>query len=304
VSFAQARTLVRKYIAGLRHLGVKPGDCVCIHSFNDIHYILLALGIIGTGGIFAGTNPAYTPLELTHHLKTTATKFIISEPELLPQIKTSAQSLGIPDSRIVVFHPLSSQQCPAGMTSYTSLLEHGESDWVRFGNSEQSKTTTACRFTSSGTTGLPKACINTHFNLVAQHELNYRPEYYRKPYEVINLWTLPFFHAAVGPKALFSCFKQGETAYIMRRFELETFLRNIQKYQVTELYSVPPIAVAMMMSPLVQSGEVSLRSIRAGLVGAAPLTKESQERIKSYFHKDASYNQVWGEPNSDRGLTT
>lgn len=264
-----------------------------------MHYIALVQGIVGTGGIFAGTNPAYTPLELTHHLKITAAKFIISEPELLPQMLTAAKSLGIPESRILVFHPLRTQKCPADLTSYLSLLEHGEADWMRFSSPEQSKSTTACRLTSSGTTGLPKACINTHFNLIAEHELNYAPAYYQKPYDVRHQWALPMFHAAVAPRALFSSFKLGEVAYIMRRFDVEAFARNIGKYQVTELYMVPPIAVGLMMSPWVQTGEASLRSIRAAVVGAAPLTKESQQRLKSYLGRNATFTQGYGMTESN-----
>ena len=299
ISHSQARSMVRKFIAGLRHVGVKPGDCVCIHSFNDIEYIILTLAIIGTGGVWAGTNPAYTQLELTHHLKTTASKFVISEPELLPQIVPAAKSLGIPESKIMVFNPLPDQTCPENFLSYRSLLNYGESDWVHFTEPNQSKNTTACRFTSSGTTGLPKACINTHFNLIAQHELNYSPEYWRKPYTVRHLWPLPLFHAAIGPRAFFSALKRGEDVYLMRRFELETYIRNIEKYQITELYMVPPIAIGLIMSPLVKSGEVILRCVKAGLVGAAPLTKETQQRLRGYLGEGARFCQAWGMTESN-----
>ena len=294
ISYSQALTTVRKLIAGLRHLGVQPGDCVCIHSFNDIEYIILALAIIGSGGVWAGTNPAYTPLELTHHIRTTAAKFIICEPELLPQILPAAKSLGIPDSRVIVFHPLPNQTCPANFASYRSLLNYGEDDWVQFTHPDQSKQTTACRYTSSGTTGLPKACINTHFNLIAQHELNFGPAYWKKPYTIRHLWPLPLFHAAVGPRALLTVLKTGEEVYLMRRFDLESYIRNIERYQITELLVVPPIAIGIIMSPLVQRGDVSLRSIKAGAVGAAPLTKEMQQRLRGYLGQGAKFCQVWG----------
>ena len=31
-----ARKITRQLIAGLRAEGLRPGDCVCIHSFNDV----------------------------------------------------------------------------------------------------------------------------------------------------------------------------------------------------------------------------------------------------------------------------
>lgn len=36
ISASQARSLIRKLVAGLHAAGLKKGDCVCIHSFNDV----------------------------------------------------------------------------------------------------------------------------------------------------------------------------------------------------------------------------------------------------------------------------
>jgi len=36
ISAAQAQVLVRKLAAGLEAAGLMKGDCVCIHSFNDV----------------------------------------------------------------------------------------------------------------------------------------------------------------------------------------------------------------------------------------------------------------------------
>jgi hypothetical protein len=47
-------------VAGLQNAGLQRGDCVLIHSFNDIYYPIIVLGIIAAGGIYAGTNPSYT----------------------------------------------------------------------------------------------------------------------------------------------------------------------------------------------------------------------------------------------------
>lgn len=36
ISCNQARKLIRQIIAGLRAAGLQKGDCVLIHSFNDV----------------------------------------------------------------------------------------------------------------------------------------------------------------------------------------------------------------------------------------------------------------------------
>jgi acyl-CoA synthetase (AMP-forming)/AMP-acid ligase II len=142
---------------------------------------MLFLGIIAAGGIFAGTNPSYTPSELVHHIKTSRSEFLITEPEMLDSVLAAAQECDIPRSNIWIFDVLK-QPIPAGFRSWEALMQHGEKDWVRFDDEKTSKSTTATRLFSSGTTGLPKAAILTHHNLISQHTLVHEVTW--KPYQV------------------------------------------------------------------------------------------------------------------------
>lgn len=142
---------------------------------------MLVLAIIGAGGIFTGTNPAYTAGELSHHIKTSRCSFLISEPEILNPLLEAARDNKIPNDNIWIFNPLG-QQVPAGRRPWTDLQKHGEQDWLRFDDHDASKSTTAARLFSSGTTGLPKAVTITHYNLIAQHELVVKADH--RPYEV------------------------------------------------------------------------------------------------------------------------
>jgi acyl-CoA synthetase (AMP-forming)/AMP-acid ligase II len=45
--------------------------------------LILALAIIGAGGIFASTNPSYTHHELTHTLKISKARFVFTELDLV-----------------------------------------------------------------------------------------------------------------------------------------------------------------------------------------------------------------------------
>lgn len=64
----------------------------------------------------------------------------------------------------------------------------------------------------------------------------------------------------------------------MRRFDLEEFLSCIEKFEINEIGLVPPIAVALIMSPVTK--QYSLKTVRAVSIGAAPLGRESQDRLK------------------------
>ncbi|KAG4429423.1 hypothetical protein IFR05_015097 [Cadophora sp. M221] len=289
ISSNQARVLIRKLVAGFHAAGLKKGDCVCLHSFNDIYYPILFLGIIAAGGVFAGTNPSYTQFELVHHIKTAKTTFFITEPEMLDNAVAAARECGIPQSKVWIFDVLG-HPVPQGFRSWKELLGHGEKDWVRFDDEKTSKETTAARLFSSGTTGLPKAAVLSHYNFIAQHTLVH--EINRKSWRSRRLLCLPMFHAACVPVAHTTPLRAGQPSIIMRRFELEPLLANIEKFQINEIGIVPPIVIAIIMSGL--ASKYSLKTIRALTVGAAPLGKDSQDRMRDLLPPGTFVNQVWG----------
>jgi len=141
------------------------------------------LGIIGAGGIFAGTNPSYTTHELIHHIRTSKTSILITEPEMLDNILPAASECGIPKENILIFDVLG-QHVPHGYQSWTQLLQYGEEDWVRFDDLDIAKSSICARLYSSGTTGLPKAAMISHYNFVAQHTLVHEMNETNKDYEV------------------------------------------------------------------------------------------------------------------------
>jgi len=151
---------------------------------------MLVLAIIGAGGVFTGTNPAYTAHELAHHLKTSKSCLMLTEPEILSNILQAAKACNLSEKNILIFNPMN-QAIPRGFRSWESLLQYGEQDWVRFDDEQESRTTTAGRFFSSGTTGLPKAAVISHYNFVAQHTLAYEMNE-PKPYDVsFSLYIQP-----------------------------------------------------------------------------------------------------------------
>jgi len=188
ITSGSARSTVRKLIAGLKAEGLKPGDRVCLHSFNDvsrflafglvrstgesanstqIYYPLLYLAIIGAGGIFTGSNPGYTSLELKQHIETSHAKYIIGEPSRLNTILETAKECSIAESRIFVFDAFDKASY-GGLRSWETLLQHGEENWIRFDDAQKQRTTVASLGFTSGSTGLPKAAMIPHSYAISQ----------------------------------------------------------------------------------------------------------------------------------------
>ena len=158
------------------------------HSLQVI-YPALYFGIIGAGGIYVGSNPAYRLFELEHLFRLVEPAVVVTGESLLPNVLEAKAASAIPSARLycldaaafdITKHadcsssPLdshivhSSSGGKATHYGFEDLLMHGESDWLRIGDQETAKATPAAFFTTSGTTGLPKAAVHSHFSLVAQ----------------------------------------------------------------------------------------------------------------------------------------
>ena len=247
-------------------------------------------GIVASGGIFTGTNPGYLQYELAHAIRAAVVKYVVTEPEMLQTVLQAAEITGLPRKNILIFDHDKKQNIPSGFSSWRSLLSHGEEDWVTLSNPEECKTTVIARLFSSGTTGLPKVAQFTHYNFIAQHiqTNDWKP----KPYIQRRLIPVPMFHVAVVPTMHFSPLKNGIKVFIMRRFELETYLQNLEKHKITEMTTVPPMVIAMINSALITKHNLS--SVKHITCGAAPLKKEPQARLTALVNKDAIFTQVWG----------
>ncbi|KAF3915805.1 S-dihydroxybenzoyltransferase [Orbilia brochopaga] len=257
----QAKSMVRSLIGGLRSIGVKPGDSVCVHSFNDILYPIVALAIIGVGARFVGTNPGYTVFELNHHLKMSQTNFVISQPSLMQTIAEAAEQVGIPKANIVAFN-----------------------------DEKTAKQTILGLFASSGTTGLPKVIALSHYAWVAGTVL--LPEALERPYTVRRLMFLPAFHAFAGPLTVLMPIKMGQATYLLPRFDLAAFCEAAEKFEINETAVAPPCLQAFIKTS--EARQRQLKGLRRVWCGGAPMNIKLQVESRNLFAEDAEIVNIWG----------
>jgi acyl-CoA synthetase (AMP-forming)/AMP-acid ligase II len=132
---------------------------------------------------------------------------------------------------------------------------------------------------SSGTTGLPKGVMITHFNLIAniRQLLNTG---LTNAYSVY-LDFLPFFHIYGLTVLMNGGFANGVTQVLMPRFDSQLCLDLIQRYRVTNLFVVPPAVLALASFP--EADKFDTSSMEFILSGAAPLPPEVAQRAQRIY---------------------
>lgn len=127
---------------------------------------------------------------------------------------------------------------------------------------------------SSGTSGLPKGVMLTHFNVMAEIAILFGDDKLNldmKESDVV-LALLPFFHIYGMTVILSTVLLSGATAVVMPKFDPTVFLTAVQKHKLTYLPLVPPIVLFLAKHPAIDS--IDFSSVRSCLSGAAPLDAE------------------------------
>ena len=150
-----------------------------------------------------------------------------------------------------------------GAESYTSLLRReGELPDVRIDPRED---LIALPY-SSGTTGMPKGVMLTHYNLVAN--VSQFGDLTSLSERETMIAILPFFHIFGMVAVMAYGLRRRATLVTMPRFELETFLQLLQDHAIDRAFLVPPIVLALAKHPRVDDYDLS--SLKFILCGAAP----------------------------------
>jgi acyl-CoA synthetase (AMP-forming)/AMP-acid ligase II len=267
LTYGQLGDSIRRVATALARRGFRKGDVFGIYSPNLPEYAVIFNAVASLGGINTTANPLYTAAELADQLRDSGARFLITVPAVLDKAKEAAAAAGIED--VYVFGSA------RGARSFSELLEAPASPpTVRI----DPRTDVVALPYSSGTTGLPKGVMLTHYNLVAnlcQCEGAKSFDGFKESDVVIAV--LPFFHIYGMVVIMMLALSRGGTVVSLPRFEFREFLAALEKYGVTTAPLVPPIVLGMVKNPAV--GEFDLSRIRMVFSGAAPLGEDIARQL-------------------------
>ncbi|KAH3853329.1 hypothetical protein DPMN_095851 [Dreissena polymorpha] len=265
--YSQLEDLSRRVGSFLARKGLRKGDVVCYYGTNNPEFALLLLGCSSVGVTLTTTNPAYTPAELKQQMTIMGCRTIFT----IPALTAKCREVGFDDLIVM-------GGSEGGRPFSDALSDDGRafpSD-VRVDPKED----VAIVPFSSGTTGLPKGVMLTHYNIVS-NLLQFRGMFVTTP-EDCNIAVLPFFHLyGMGP-VLMGTLQDGGKMVTLPAFDPEAYLNAIVQHKASIIHVVPPMVLFLTRHPLVAKFDLS--RVRQVVTGAAPLgdalTKEFMEKRK------------------------
>ena len=261
-----------RFAAALTKIGVAKGDRVGILAPNCVEFVIAFYGIIKAGAVVTTLNSGYREREIAHQLNDNGAEVLVVHADLMQTAK-AARDAASSLRRLIAIEPTSKDP-----DSFWGLLE--SSTAAPPAVAVDPRTDLAVLPYSSGTTGLSKGVMLTHFNLTANvRQLIGREREVGAPRESdVILVHLPLFHIYGMNIIMNGAIGAGATQVMMGRFDIDLFLNLLDQHRVTFLFTVPPVGLGLTQYPGVSDHDLS--ALRVGFLGAAPLSADLQLRLQ------------------------
>jgi len=268
ITYADYGELVCSATRGFVSAGLKPGEVIAIHSFNSWEFCVAFHAATLAGAIPTLLNPTYREREIRYQLKNSGAAILISDAPLLAGVNLSA----LPNLRRVY----TTRNLQAGTQIFTDLLRPATCH-LPPADKPPTEALAALPY-SSGTTGLPKGVMLSHFNLVANIFQLLAPHTADLKTDDVMLCFLPLYHIYGLNVALNPVLTLGATLVLMPRFNVEHLVDLIVSESVTMMPVVPP-AMNAINQAAAAGNFPKTHTLRWVKSGAAPLAPELARRF-------------------------
>jgi len=259
---------VEKLARGLVAAGVNPGDVVAIFLPNSWEFCASYHAATLAGAIPTLLNPTYREREVRYQLENSGAVLLITDAPNIEGINLG----GLPALRRVY----TTRQSASGVQPFSDLLKP---QIVAVPRPDQpSNQLLAALPYSSGTTGLPKGVMLSHYNLIANIYQFLGPHASQLNSADNLLCFLPLYHIYGLNVMLNPALVLGATLVLLPRFHVEQLTQLLIEENITMMPLVPPA-----MNALCQAAEAGQfpRDHKVHWVksGAAPLAPELARRF-------------------------
>jgi long-chain acyl-CoA synthetase len=294
LTYRKLDELANRFATALYQLGVRKGDRVALMLPNSPHFVIAFFGAMKLGAIIVNNNPTYTSRELKHQLEDSGAETIVLLNLFWPRLREVQEET--PIKRVIVAHIFDTLGFPSNLL-VKSRQRRGP-EWVDVQpehnifffqhlidkyeptppNVDTRPEDTALLQYTGGTTGLPKAAMLTHRNLVANTLQVTSWLTTGQPGGEKLMAAIPFFHVyGMTVAMIYAVYIGAEMVIVPNPRPIENVMNIIQKERCTVFPGVPAMYIGIVNHARV--ADYDLKSVKACISGSAPLPMEIQERF-------------------------
>ncbi|MGW3068633.1 long-chain-fatty-acid--CoA ligase [Streptomyces sp. NPDC001130] len=243
-------------------LGVRPGDRVALMAPNTAEFPIAYFAVAAAGGVVVPVHLLLSAGEVEHVLKDSGATLLLVHPAQAETGRAAAEALGV---QVITlgeeFDKLAADAEP--LPSYVTRTADDP----------------AVIFYTSGTTGVPKGAVLSHFNIVMNATVNaFDANDIRA--DDIALGALPLFHAFGQTVSLNSTWRAGATLVLLPRFDAARAIELMVREGVNTFHGVPTMYVGLAAAA---AEAAALPDLRVCVSGGASLPVAVLERFEEAF---------------------
>jgi long-chain acyl-CoA synthetase len=261
ISYAKLREEVNRFATALADLGVAKGDTVALYLLNCPQYVIAYFASLKVGAKITPVSPVYTSHEIKHQLQDSDASTVVCQDILYDNVEKAGVALkNVILTNIAEYLPALKKllgksafgkvygdlHAPtpkfikeAGLLHFQDLIKKYPPNPPKV-TLDQAKDIAALPYTG-GTTGLPKAAILTHGNMVAlQAQVRQFWPFFDEGNELVIAF-LPFFHIYGQVVVMLGSICQGFTMVLFTTPDIDDILSAMERYQASAFYGVPTL---------------------------------------------------------------
>jgi long-chain acyl-CoA synthetase len=267
-TYAEYGELVEMLARGLVAAGVQPGEVVAIFLANSWEFCVTYHAATLAGAIPTLLNPSYREREVRYQLENSGATLLITDAPYISGMNLA----GLPTLRRIY----TTRQHANGAEAFARLL-NPSSTALKPPETDSRELLAALPY-SSGTTGLPKGVMLSHYNLVANVYQLLGPGSVTLSDSDRILCFLPLYHIYGLNVILNPSLLVGATLVLMARFNIAEFCRLLTTEDITMTPLVPPAMNALCIAA--EAGEFPAQHhLQWVKSGAAPLAPDLPRRF-------------------------
>ena len=278
LSFRQLDEASTRAAAGLRRMGVLPGEAVALYSPNAPEWIIGYYAVMKLGAVVTPLNLMLTAEEATFALNDCGAVAVIGSHDRIARLAPFLAKTHL-RHRIAFGGEL-----PPGAVDFHSLLEAGADDFAPLPVDTEA-VCTVCY--TSGTTGHPKGAALTHRAILMNTAMTAAMHVRTAADTVVS--ALPCSHV-YGNIVMNGAIAYGMTLVMHAVFDVERVLQSVEANQATMLEGVPTMYMYILNHPKARDFDVS--SLTRCTVGGQTMPEAKMRQVEALF--GCPLIELWG----------
>jgi acyl-CoA synthetase (AMP-forming)/AMP-acid ligase II len=286
LTYRQLDERVDAVATGLLKKGIEPGDVVVLFLPNDVTFVESFFACQRIGAVATPTNTRLSARELDYVISDVDPTALLIDDSFLDTYRQGDRAIAT--DRVFVSGNGST------FASYESLQSAGTVD-----SDPPAEADTACLLYTSGTTGDPKGCPASHFNLV-NGALNYVRSFDTHDGLTTGI-VVPLFHSTGLVSCLLHTVANAGKAVVLDDYDPKRFLKLVERERIKYVIAVPTIYILAMERADPSAHDLSSWTI--GAYGGAPMPGDVVPRLREAFPELALID-AYGTTEAIAGMVT